>query len=246
MEIGNTLKAARESRGVTLEAAEESTKIRRKYLEALEGENFGQLPGRVYIKGFLRNYAKFLGLNADALVSAYEEMVPLSEVEDDSPSAKRITTVERPGGRKFFRIVLGLIVIGLVAALVYLPPRAGKNDITPPGSTENRVAEEKNKTAPGEKAAPGPAQGLPIKQRGVNVTLNVTDNQSWMHVEVDGKPVFTGLVPAGQVKEFKGNEKISLRLGNAGVVQVEFNGQKMGALGGFGQVVTKEFMAPQV
>lgn len=246
MEIGNTLKAARESRGATLEAAEESTKIRRKYLEALEAENFAQLPGRVYIKGFIRNYAKFLGLNPDALAAAYEEMVPPSEKEDDSPPAKRMTTVERPGGRKLFRIVLGLIVIGLVAALVYLPPMAGKNDITPPGSTENRVAEEKSKAAPGEKTTPGPASGLPVKQRGVNVTLNVTDNESWMHVEVDGKAVFTGLVPAGQVKEFKGNEKISLRIGNAGVVQVEFNGQKMGALGGFGQVVTKEFAAPQV
>jgi hypothetical protein len=66
-----------------------------------------------------------------------------------------------------------------------------------------------------------------------------------MRVEVDGNPAFEGLVPAGQMKEFKGNERINLRLGNAGVVQVEFNGQKIGALGGYGQVVNKEFNAPR-
>lgn len=230
--------------GIPLEAAEEKTKIRRKYLEALENEKFGLLPGRVYVKGFLKNYAKFLGLDPNMLVSSYEERIPLEDSEDDQIE-RIIAGSEYQGGGKIFKVAIGLIAVALVAAFIYLPSLKGGSTTAPPGGAENKLAGDK-KAATEEKAEQGKTQNQPAKQRGVNVTLNVTDNQSWMYVEVDGKAVFTGFVPAGQIKEFKGNEKITLKIGNAGVVQVEFNGQKMGVLGGFGQVVTKEFKAPQV
>lgn len=244
MEIGSTLRSARESRGISLEAAEDGTKIRRKYLEAIESENFDFLPGRVYVKGFLKNYAKYLGLSPDEVVAAYEERVPNVEREEDAQASGKITNVERTGGGKLLKWAAGIAVVGLVVSYIYYPSLAGKMESSPP-APESRIGEE-NRATPGPNAAQPPAPTPPARQRGVNVTLNVTDNESWMHVEVDGAPVFTGLVPAGQVKEFKGNEKISLKIGNAGVVQVEYNGQKIGVLGGFGQVVTKVFNASQV
>jgi len=133
-------------------------------------------------------------------------------------------------------MVVGLIVIA-AAIYLYLPDITGANkniQVPPPSKTEN-------KNPPQEKAP----QETPITPKGVNLTLNVVDNLSWMYVEIDGKPAFTGFLASGQVKEFKGAEKIYLKLGNAGVVEVEFNGQKMGVLGGQGEVVKKEFTAPQ-
>lgn len=230
--------------GITLETAEERTKIRRKYLEALENENFGLLPGRVYVKGFLKNYGRLLGLDSDMLVSAYEERIPQAEKDDDQ--IERIFTgTEKQRGGKIFKVAIALAAVALVAAFIYLPSFTGGSKATPPGGVENKLTNE-NKPVTEGKTEKGKDQGKPEKQQGVSVTLNVTDNESWMHVEVDGKPVFTGFMGAGQSKEFKGNEKVSLRIGNAGVVQVEFNGQKIGVLGGFGQVVTKEFKPPQV
>jgi len=71
-EIGLRLREAREAKGLGLEAAEEATKIRRKYLEALENGTPAELPGEVYLKGFLRSYGNWLGFNGDSLVEEYK------------------------------------------------------------------------------------------------------------------------------------------------------------------------------
>lgn len=67
------MRRTRESNGITLEVAEEETKIRRKYLEALEASNYADLPGEVYLKGFLRTYGNYLGLDGVALVEQYKD-----------------------------------------------------------------------------------------------------------------------------------------------------------------------------
>ncbi len=73
-EIGRRLKAARMAKGLTLEEVEEETRIRRKYLEALETGRTDLIPGEVYVKGFLRSYGNFLGLDGDALVEEYKAL----------------------------------------------------------------------------------------------------------------------------------------------------------------------------
>lgn len=66
--IGEILKRTREAQGITLEEVAEATKIRRKYLEALEKEEFDVLPGEVYAKGFATAYLKYLGIKDDPAV----------------------------------------------------------------------------------------------------------------------------------------------------------------------------------
>lgn len=72
-ELGNRLREAREKRGLSLAQAEEMTRIRRAFLEALEEERFEVLPGDVYARGFIRNYARFLGLDAEVLIADYRK-----------------------------------------------------------------------------------------------------------------------------------------------------------------------------
>ncbi|HYG58950.1 MAG TPA: helix-turn-helix domain-containing protein, partial [Symbiobacteriaceae bacterium] len=72
-EIGRRLRAAREARGITLEVTEDETKIRRKYIEALEAGQEAGLPGDAYLKGFLRTYGNYLGLDGTALVDEYKQ-----------------------------------------------------------------------------------------------------------------------------------------------------------------------------
>lgn len=71
--IGRVLREAREARNLTIQAVEEATKIRRKYLEALEGGREADLPGEVYLKGFLRSYGNYLGLDGAGLVEQYKQ-----------------------------------------------------------------------------------------------------------------------------------------------------------------------------
>src|ERR1700753_4120562 len=69
--FGNRLRREREMRGITLDEITESTKISRRHLEALESENFEQLPGGVFSKAFVRAYARFLGIDEDQAVADY-------------------------------------------------------------------------------------------------------------------------------------------------------------------------------
>ena len=73
-ELGSRLREARENQGLSLEQVEEVTRIRRVFLEALEEERFDELPGDVYTKGFIRNYARFLGLDPEELLAEYRSL----------------------------------------------------------------------------------------------------------------------------------------------------------------------------
>ncbi|MBN2683726.1 MAG: helix-turn-helix domain-containing protein [Pontiellaceae bacterium] len=69
--IGQKLEAARQSKGVTISEAGQATKIMSKYIEAMEADDFGELAAPVYVKGFIRMYAQYLGLDAVPLVNEY-------------------------------------------------------------------------------------------------------------------------------------------------------------------------------
>jgi hypothetical protein len=70
-ELGNTLSRARRSRGITIEDAERDTHVSRRYLQALESEDFALFPAPVYARGFLRTYSRYLGLNPEELVRVF-------------------------------------------------------------------------------------------------------------------------------------------------------------------------------
>src|SRR3990170_8288957 len=70
-ELGNTLSRARRARGITLEDAERDTHVSRRYLQALETDDFSVFPAPVYARGFLRTYSRYLGLNPDELMRVF-------------------------------------------------------------------------------------------------------------------------------------------------------------------------------
>ncbi|MCK8823473.1 helix-turn-helix domain-containing protein [Fuchsiella alkaliacetigena] len=82
-QIGKQLKEARLEKGIELEAVEQATKIRRKYLEAIEAGDFEVIPGEVFLKGFLTQYAKYLGLDAEQIKAEYKELKDLKVAEEE-------------------------------------------------------------------------------------------------------------------------------------------------------------------
>ena len=69
--IGEQLKTAREARGLSIEYVADETNIARRYIAAMENEDFSVFPGEPYIIGFLRNYAEYLGLESAAIIQAF-------------------------------------------------------------------------------------------------------------------------------------------------------------------------------
>ena len=88
MPIGDSLRRARTERGLGLDQASDATKIRVRYLRALEAEDWGALPAPAYARGFLRTYASYLGLDADALVEEFRRTVPEPAAEPGRPEQR--------------------------------------------------------------------------------------------------------------------------------------------------------------
>ena len=118
-EIGNSLREARERQGLGYPEIELATKIRAKYIRALEEEDFTSIPGDAYIRGFLRTYAEYLGLDGDVYVDEYASRFITSWRDElpPRPERRRIRTRERHLERRAVLLVLAGIV--LVAVLVF-------------------------------------------------------------------------------------------------------------------------------
>lgn len=250
MGIGEAFKQARKERGLSLEEIAEKTKIRSRYLEAIEEENFDLLPGRVYVKGFLRNYAKFLGLNPEPLVALYEERYPGEQpaaVAAEAPSrgGKKVHSRGKPRICVFLAAVLCLVAFGLYAWQAgALFPQA-PDDVRAPGNADGRDLPGQVYAPPDQPASPPVSSVLEdnTSPQGVSLVLDVVQDSCWMRVVVDGETKFEGELTARQSRSFSGKERIKVKLGNAGAVKVQVNGRNLGYLGGRGEVINKEFVA---
>ena len=110
-DFGSYLKHERELRGITLEAISETTKIHIRFLQALEGNNFEELPGEVFIKGYIRSYAGIIGSDPEETLNVYEEFVgnKVPEKNLDSADQSNISAIKFLGYG-----LIGLIILALV------------------------------------------------------------------------------------------------------------------------------------
>jgi cytoskeleton protein RodZ len=147
-EIGETLREARMRRRIDMTEVESATKIRGKYLRALENEEWDLLPGPTFVKTFLRTYAEYLGLDARLLVEEYRQRFERPSTQDLTPF--RTTSARaRGGGRRRRRlahagpILLGTGLVVLAVAFLYLLGTLGPDDEEAP---PNRVGGEPTPT----------------------------------------------------------------------------------------------------
>lgn len=132
-QLGDILRAAREQQGLTLDQVEAALRIRRSYLEALEADNFEALTAPVYARGFLSNYARYLGLDP-------EEMLRLYTGKPSEPQLTPITSFSPPPRRlaPALAVLSTLLILSLIAVIFYgrgLPPQTGALAIAIPTST---------------------------------------------------------------------------------------------------------------
>ena len=254
--VGDILRREREKQGLTIADIEKGTSIRGLYIEHIERGNIGELPGLVYAKGFVRNYAKFLRLNAEALVQQFAEengstpppvpaepesaprRISLSTVGDESLSSISIGGTSSSYASIFGKLAAGIIVLaalvgGGVAAISAINSPA-QVPAAPPVKTEQPAAP----AAAAEADAADTARAAHTD--GVNVSVTLTE-RCWTEVSVDGKSVFEGIIEKGKTESWKGKESVVIRAGNAGALDVTFNGRKLGKFGDNGEVLERTF-----
>jgi hypothetical protein len=142
-EIGNSLREARVRQGLDYPQVELATKIRAKYIRALEDEQFELIPSGTYIKGFMRSYAEFLGLDGQLYVDEYNSRHVVDGF-DDMPQRRPRIRQDRGLERKV--VLLALAGIAALTALVIVAWRYGGGDNT--AATPPVVTEQKSQPAP--------------------------------------------------------------------------------------------------
>jgi len=149
-EIGNSLREARVRRQIEFPQAEAAIKIRGKYLRALEDEQFELLPAETYVKGFLRTYAEYLGLDGQLYVDEYNSrFVTGEDYETRRAQARRSNA--RPQGRSRkteTRVVLIALAAIAILTVVVISAWTSGNDKTPPKATRSPAAARGPKVTP--------------------------------------------------------------------------------------------------
>ena len=263
-EIGRILRETREQLGLTLEEAERNLKIRASRLAALENGEFDTLPSQAQARGFLNNYAEFLGLDSTELLRQYDETRQpprrrslIAKAPSKTPANNHTGhQVRTPGWFSSEIFIVAIIAIAVIVVLgwggmkIYNNLGSGE-DI---GAVANPAAELTLPTAT-DTPSPSPnALGEPPSMITAEPTatstliLNVLDSvnlqviaerEAWVQVLVDGEESFKGRMHAGERHDFLGEERVEVSTGNGGGIRVIFNGQDQGLMGDIGQVVTR-------
>jgi cytoskeleton protein RodZ len=247
--IGDALVAARRQQGVALADAAAETRVREAYLAALEAEDFAALGGDVYVKGFLRSYARFLRLDPEPLIAAYRHHYERHHQQEISSLAQQ-PVAPLPAERSPALVVgigvalIALVVLGVIGVL------SGRNEEpeTPAAAPEEVPAQSDVATAPTtpvtEPTGPGALGDEPtefLDAQKVRMVIAVQGGESWLKVSVDGVTELEGLQPDGSELTYEGDETISVRIGEPAVVSLKVNGRRVDDVGRPGKAITKTF-----
>ncbi len=227
-EIGSSLREARLRQQLDFPELELATKIRSKYLRALEEEQFDVLPAQTYVKGFLRNYADQLGLDGQLYVDEYNSRYVVGEEEQPSVVRPRQSTVRAGFDTRFTKraVMLALAAIGLLLALVIGAWKFG-DSTTPPLAPAS--SHPKQKTVTPVTPVLRHARPAPFA-----LVLRAARGSSWMRVNRGssaGPQVYQGTLELGQSVRFVSRRRLVLRLGAPTNVSARLNGRLLAVAG---------------
>ncbi len=248
-QLGELLRSTRESQGISLSQAAAETRILQRYLVALEEGDYLNLPGDVYARGFIRNYARFLSVSPEDALQLYRQERGRSE------PIRIVQTASVPRAHNFFVpsffgvffVVLFFVGISYLVlnvtsnmngtlAQATTQPTSAPPPPLPTARPEPSVTPVIAQTNPtqqvaGLAATPTLAAALlPSPTPEAPIVLEVrtepgTNPGSWLEIRTDGQSVYRKVLPAGQSLRFTAQRTVWVRAGNASVVSLIINGQ---------------------
>lgn len=257
--LGERLRAERERRGLTIEELAQQTRISARFFEAIERDDRSSLPGGFFYRSFVRQYARMLDLPEEAYQGEIERSLAEESEQPYSVPDRHIDVPPLPTAgrsRKEEALWWAARAGGLVAALALCtvayvgwerwkasqpPPMAPAAEKRTSPEPATQAAAQPAPSAPQPAGTPAPAAAPPVVSSGaVRVIVRASD-LSWVGVWQGRKFLFGDLLRAGEVRGFGADDVLRVKLGNAGAVAVEWNGQALPPFGPRGQVRTVEF-----
>ena len=244
-DIGSRLKQEREARSLSLEQVQKATRIKLAFLDAIESGRFEQLPGPVQVRGFVRSYASYLGIDPDDLLANIDDALPPSttpaaHTPTDKPDLAQTRNVSRLDAKPTRGategwplplpiLILGAIVLFAIGGFLLLQAFSGQSPAPTPSLPPNVPAAIN--TAPVVAAASAAAPR-------VSVTLTASEHV-WVRVSNDGITAYEGILAPCDPRSWEGGQQIIVETGNGAALSVSVNQQDIGLLGPRNRIIVR-------
>lgn len=245
--FGEELRREREIRGISLKEIADATKISKRFLDALERNDHKTLPAPVFTRGFVREYARYVGLNVEEMVNRYNFAAANDDRIEKPPQVEKYAKVPPrdispkpapkrgipPAYAKIDRnaILLVILVAAVAAAASWAIREKSRRDAAEAAANTVPVAAAKTATVPAA-AVPKPPDDSVLR-----MTVEARAD-SWLELTADGERAFYGDFKAGSRQEFEAKEQFTFaKIGNAAGLNLVINGVPVPALGDEGEVV---------
>ena len=232
MDVGATLRQAREQKGLTLDRLSRVTRVTLPILAAIERNDPSGIPPRPYGRGFVRSYASEVGLDPDQAVrDFFSQFAPPPAPAPEPPQPSRTLSIPRvavPRWATFSLVGLGLGLMVILAFTISQSRRA-PTDVAQAVGTSGR-------SAPSTPSTMGPAEPTaPVD--GITITLEAT-GPSWVRADVDGQRAIYRTLLAGDREVLRARQKISIRTGDAGALRWQVGRRAATTMGHPGEVLS--------
>jgi cytoskeleton protein RodZ len=264
--VGETLRRERLRAGLDLEKISQDTKISVRMLEQIEANQFEKLPGGVFARSFVRQYARAVGLDEEEIAAELGRTVepaakPAPVVEETSRPELDLPPVAVWGGESRLRqssslpalALLVLMVVGCSIAYTWWqksrhsssPPAQAQVEesvpatAVPPEAPPAQTAPEAANppSQPGAAPVASPVSNATIETAAGTLTVGLTAAEAtWVQAKANGKVVFSGIIQPNETKSLQAADTVTLRIGNAGGISISLNGKAIPAVGPKGQV----------
>jgi len=251
MSLGSVIRQARIDAGLSIDDLSERTSIRAGLLKEIESDDFTKCGGETYARGHLRNIAPLLKMDAGVLLELYEneqsmqprriqEMLAENNVMTNPVDKKTISWKTLAG--------ISLATLALLGAVQIIISNSKTTEISSPEAvaTESATAEPTNTSeaqpTPTATSTPTTVRDTYSSGTGVTVKVAATRGNSWLFVsDANGTTLYSGQIRSGQNLNFSSSTRVSLKVGNAGAVDVSVNGKGAQQIGDDGEVITVSY-----
>ncbi|HEX8154310.1 MAG TPA: RodZ domain-containing protein [Thermoanaerobaculia bacterium] len=249
--FGDELRREREIRGISLKEIADATKISKRFLEAIERNDHKNLPAPVFTRGFVREYARYLGLNHEDIVNRYnfaaagDERTDAKPANHPTPAAmpQHPSEIARPKPKKGIppaiarvdrNVFFTIFIVAALAAVTWWAIRYKRAQNAEAAAAET-VAAPVAPARPAETATEPAAP--PVNGDMLRLVIDVTE-KSWVKLQADGKTVVNDELNAGDHRTFEAKENfVFVSIGNAAGVTLTLNEAKLPPLGENGEVL---------
>jgi cytoskeletal protein RodZ len=250
MSLGSVIRQARIDAGLSIDDLSERTSIRGGLLKEIESDDFTKCGGETYARGHLRNIAPQIKMDASLLLELYEseqsmqprriqEMLAENNVMTNPVDKKTISWKTLAGISLATLALLGAVQIIISNSKTSTVETVATESASPTVSASQTPEAQPTQS---EIATPAPSRDTYSSGTGVAVNVSATRGTSWLFVsDSNGTTLYSGQIRNGQTLNFSATTRVSLKVGNAGAVDVIVNGKAAQQIGSDGEVVSVSY-----